>query len=156
MTVHPPLLFHLLQPCPSSSPCCWRASTAAVTPGSTCVSPAICSRISGRTSCAAPPATSSRPLATASQTSTPVTRASLQTLPSRARAVRGASHRPPRHECLSLPSFLKGAHPALLPKPLPIRQVQLLQRTLTSARGGKWRMLLNFFLLLFTVRSIEK
>lgn len=92
-------LSHLLQPCPSSSPCCWPASTAAVTPGSTCASPGICSRIWGRIFCAVPLVTSSHhPSATVSVTSTPVTRASPQTLPLRAQAVRGASHRRPRHK----------------------------------------------------------
>lgn len=105
-----PLLSRLLQPRPSSSPCCWPASTAAVTPGSTCVLPGISSRIWGRIVCAVPLATSSHPSATVSGTLTPVTRASPQTLPLRAQAVRGASHRLQQHK--------RPPHPPLLQLPV--------------------------------------
>lgn len=88
----------LLQPCPSSSPCCWPASTAAVTPGSICASPGTCSRILGRTFCAVRLTTSSPPSAAVSVTLTPATRATPPPLSSRAQAARGASHRLPLHE----------------------------------------------------------
>lgn len=86
-----------MQPCPSLSPCCLQASTAAVTPGSICASLGISFMTWGRTFCAVPLATSSHPNAAVSVTLTPATRATRQPLPSRAPAVRGASHRhPPR------------------------------------------------------------
>ncbi len=99
-------LSHLLQPCPLSSPCCWPASTAAVTPGSTCASLGISSRILGRTFCAVQLATSNHLSAAVNVTLTAVTRAIPQPLPSRARAVKGASPKlpPPKH-----PSSLKPA-----------------------------------------------